>query len=97
MSKESDRYEKRMMFRDNFDAYSFKNAEPYIPYEYPDNHMIYEYQCPKCDKIRSELRTLAEDSKYSTEPCVDCEIPMVKIMSSPAGYVKGTSTPCKNK
>lgn len=58
---------------------------------------IYEYQCPKCKKLRDELRSLSEEINFSRNPCLSCNEPMIKIMSATAGYVKGTDTPTKIK
>jgi hypothetical protein len=57
--------------------------------------MIYEYQCPKCQYIRCELRSLSEDSSFATHPCIMCDEPMPKTMSAPKGYVKDTTNPVK--
>lgn len=58
---------------------------------------IYAYQCPSCHKLRDELRSLSENTSISRNPCLSCNKDMIKLVSAPKGYVKGTTTPCKNR
>lgn len=60
--------------------------------------IVYTYQCPECELIREEFREMNDDHvKVAIDPCIMCFSPMYKIVDAPAGYVKGTSTPTKNK
>jgi len=57
---------------------------------------IYDYQCPKCQYIRGEMRGMDEKGvEYAIEPCVACFERMNRILSPTAGYVKNTSNPVK--
>lgn len=57
---------------------------------------FYDYQCPKCQYIRGELRSITEDSSYAVHPCIACDEPMPKVfLRAPNGYVKGSDNPVK--
>lgn len=55
---------------------------------------IYEYQCPKCFAVKTDLASIRETK---LPYCLNCHLDMPKILSATAGYVKDTSNPCKIK
>ncbi len=48
---------------------------------------IYEYRCPKCQKIFEEWSTITED--HPEEPCPDCGTASPRIMSSTSFVLEG--------
>lgn len=49
---------------------------------------IYEYRCPKCQKIFEEWSHISDD--HPTEPCPDCSTPSPRIMSSTSFVLEGS-------
>ncbi len=48
---------------------------------------IYEYRCPKCQKIFEEWSNITED--HPEEPCPDCGTASPRIMSSTSFVLEG--------
>ena len=48
---------------------------------------IYEYQCPKCQRVFEEW-VKASDA-HGQEPCPDCGTPSPRIISQPSFVLKG--------
>ncbi len=48
---------------------------------------IYEYRCPKCQKVFEEWSRITDDTPE--EPCPDCGTPSPRILSSTCFVVEG--------
>ncbi len=48
---------------------------------------IYEYRCPKCQKVFEEWSHITED--HPEEPCPDCGTASLRIMSSTSFVLEG--------
>jgi putative FmdB family regulatory protein len=51
---------------------------------------IYEYECPRCKRVKEELRSISDDRiDIACDPCVSCLEPMKRVISLVVGKVRG--------
>ncbi len=53
-----------------------------------DEMPIFEYECKKCGKVEEILTVKMSD--YSKPDCIDCKVPMRRIVSKSNFHLKGT-------
>lgn len=51
---------------------------------------IYEYQCEKCTKLVEQLRKMSDESPVE---CLECNLPMTKLISTAEFRFRGRDWP----
>ncbi len=54
----------------------------------------YEYRCNHCYKVVEKQHSMDDTPVYW---CKDCGVRLVRILSPTAGWVRGSSNPCRGK